>query len=202
MKVYQRIGISMLLNVTAVISIASGCLAQDTAEIDKVLRTAVTKGFVPGVVAIAATSDQIVYQGAFGKRNTELGEQMTIDSVFRIASMTKPITSVAAMQLVEEGTFALDTPVSAYIASFCELRVQNGINPGDRTPIFRNPGKKVTLKHLLTHTAGFGYEMWHPLLRDMVSSGLLSSLGAGGDAFLKAPLVYNPGERWCYGINT
>lgn len=151
---------------------------------------------------MAATSERIIYQGAFGKRYVGAGEDMTVDSVFRIASMTKPITSVAAMQLVEEGALTLDAPVSKYIPSFAELQVLEGFDEVTQEPQLRLAPTPVTVRHLLTHTAGFGYETFNPLLRDVVAVGLVPSIDAGHDGFLQAPLVFDPGDRWHYGINT
>jgi CubicO group peptidase (beta-lactamase class C family) len=192
----------ILVAVAALLSDNCGSQAAEPFEIDSILRKAVERGDVPGVVAMAATSEKIIYQGAFGKRYVGKDEDMTLDSIFRIASMTKPITSAAAMQLVDEGALTLDTPVSKYIPGFTELQVLEGIDEAAQKLRLRAASTPVTLKHLLTHTAGFGYEFWNPLLRDAVAAGLLQSIREGGDGFIKAPLVFDPGARWHYGINT
>lgn len=127
---------------------------------------------------------------------------MTLDSVFRIASMTKPITSVAAMQLVEDGDLGLDVPVSKYIPSFAKLQVLEGFDETTGAPKLRPASKPVTLRHLLTHTSGFGYKFWNPLLREATTSGVIPNIPGKADSFLQAPLVFDPGERWEYGINT
>jgi CubicO group peptidase (beta-lactamase class C family) len=98
-------------------------LAGDGTRIDAVLKEAVARGDVPGVVAMAANSQGVIYQGAFGKRNVGQDEDMTVDTVFRIASMTKAVTSVAAMQLVEEGVLTLDTAIADHLPPLADLQV-------------------------------------------------------------------------------
>ncbi len=179
-----------------------GSQAAEQSEIDSVLREAVERGDVPGVVAMAATSEKIIYEAAYGKRFVGQSEEMTLDSVFWIASMTKPVTSVAAMQLVEEGHLSLDTPASQYLPGFAELQVLEGIDATTHKLQLRPPKRPVTARHLLTHAAGFGYEMWNPLLHDAMVAGMLPGIEEPGDGFLKAPLVADPGEQWQYGIST
>ena len=135
---------------------------------------------------MVANGKGIVYQGAHGANK---------DAIFAIASMTKPITSVAAMQLVEAGKIKLDEPVATYLPEIGAVRVlDNGTLRPPKTP--------VTVRHLLTHTAGFGYEFMRKELLDLVAKKQLPSMMAGGDAFLQAPLLHDPGTRWEYGINT
>ena len=171
-------------------------------RVDAVLESAVKRGDVIGAVAVAATSEQIIYQGSFGKPYRGAGEDMGLDSIFRIASMTKAITSVAAMQLVEQGVIELDTPVSNLIPSFADLEVLEGFDETDQQPRLRKPMTSVTLRQLLSHTAGFGYEIWNSRLQRAVASGAVPSSFVPDDSFLQAPLVFDPGTRWEYGINT
>lgn len=185
------------LMAVATVAYLQSARASDDEAIDAVLRTAVENGRVPGVVAMAATADEIIYQGAFGKSFQDV--DMTLDSIFRIASMTKAMTSVAAMQLVEAGAIELDEPVSTYVEDFAP-KVLVGFNHEEA--LFREPASPVTVRHLLTHTAGFGYEIWNPLVLEATTKGLVPSIMSGGDEFLAAPLVFNPGTEWQYGINT
>ncbi len=184
-----------------VLSAATGVVAEPSGP-DEILRQAVERGDVFNVVAVAATTDGITYQGAFGKRFGGSNEDVSVDSIFRIASMTKAITSVAAMQLIEEEVVSLDDPVSKYIPSFSELKVLEGFDAETHQPHLRAPSTPVTVRHLLTHTSGFGYEIWNPLLREAVANKMIPGLSAEGDGFLTAPLVFDPGSRWHYGINT
>src|SRR5689334_20539126 len=125
------------------------------AQIDAVLRRATEAGDVPGVVAVAASDKGLFYEGAFGTRDVTKGPAMTPDTIFRIASMTKAVTSVAAMQLVERGLLALDGPVPDIDPALSAPQVLEGFDAGG-APRLRPARGPITLRHLLTHTAGFG----------------------------------------------
>jgi CubicO group peptidase (beta-lactamase class C family) len=149
---------------------------------------------VPGVVALAADARGVLYEGAFGQRAFGQGSAMTPDTVFAIMSMTKAITSVAALQLVEQGLIALDEPLAGRLPDMAALRVLAGFDDG--TPRFRAPKRAITLRHLLTHTAGFGYPTWNADLmryQEFVGAAIPS---------LEVPLVFDAGDRWEYGTNT
>src|SRR6202022_3602109 len=130
-------------------------------KIDRVLQTATDRGDVPGVVAMAATREGPVYQGAFGRRALPDGPLMTDDSVFWIASMTKAITSTAAMQLVERGKLSLDGPIAEVLPELAAPQVLEGFDASDE-PKLRPARRPITLRHLITHTAGFVYDIWRP----------------------------------------
>ncbi len=170
------------------------------AKIDATLRDAVDAGTVPGIVAMAATRDGPIYQGAFGARRLGDGPAMSLDTVFRIASMTKAITSVAAMQLVEQGKLSLDDPVPAIDPALAAPQVLIGFDVKG-APILRPAKRPITLKHLLTHTAGFCYEQWNPDLERCVAALGMPQMASGKRAALRMPLMFDPGERWEYGIN-
>jgi len=146
--------------------------------IDTLLGTAVEQKRVPMAVAMIADARGVVYEHAAGAGK---------DAIFAIASMTKPITS-AVMQLVEAGQVKLDEPAATYLPELGTVRVL------DRGTL-RPPKSPVTVRHLLTHTAGFGYEFMNRELFDLVSKKEVPSLMAGGDGFLKAPLLFDPGTR-------
>jgi CubicO group peptidase (beta-lactamase class C family) len=171
-----------------------------TASIDAVLRAAVDAGEVPGLVAMAETGSGIHYQGAFGRRALPDGPAMTLDTVFRIASMTKAITSVAAMQLVEQGKLTLDGPVPEIDPALAHPQVLTGFDAAGR-PVLRPAARPPTLKHLLTHTAGFCYEQWNADLARCVAATGIPQMATGKLAALRMPLMFDPGERWEYGIN-
>jgi methyl acetate hydrolase len=169
-------------------------------ELDRALQTAVAGG-VPGVVAMAADADGPIYQAAHGVRDVTTGAEMTLDTVGWIASMTKPVTSVAAMQLVEQGRLELDAPLAPLLPVLAATQVLDGFGD-DGTPKLRPPRRPITLRHLLTHTAGFGYDMWsEDLVRYQHHAGL-PRVGGGQKAALGAPLLFDPGERWVYSIST
>jgi methyl acetate hydrolase len=174
--------------------------AQSHAAIDAVLRRATDAKEVPGVVALAATDKGVLYEGAFGTRDLAKGPDMTLDTIFRLASMTKAVTSVAAMQLVEQGRLQLDHPVGNVLPELAAPQVLEGFDDSG-APRLRPAKRPITLRHLLTHTAGFGYEIWDPDLIRYVKVSGTPSTSTGKLASLRLPLVFDPGERWEYGIN-
>jgi methyl acetate hydrolase len=168
--------------------------------IDAALREAVESGSVPGVVAMAATAEGPIYQGAFGVRRLGGHEAMTPDTVIRIASMTKAITCVAAMQLVEQGKLSLDEAVPPIDPALAAPQVLIGFD-AHGVPILRPAKRPITLKHLMTHTAGFCYEQWNAQLSRCVAALNMPQMASGKLAALRMPLMFDPGERWEYGIN-
>ena len=174
--------------------------AEAEAQIDTVLGRAVEAREVPGVVALAATDEGPVYQGAFGVRDDAKGPAMTLDTVFRIYSMTKAVTCVAAMQLVEEGKLSLDAPVPAIDPALAAPQVLEGFDQ-EGAPLLRPAERPITLKHLMTHTAGFTYEFWNADMLRYVETTGAPPLMSGKLAALRRPLSFDPGARWEYGIN-
>src|SRR3954465_7693958 len=132
---------------------------QSKAQIDQILRQKCEAKEIPGVVAIAATGSEVIYQGAFGKRDLSKDDVMTTDSVFWIASMTKAITAAAGMQLVEQGKLALDEPIGKLLPDLASPQVLEGFEAKGE-PKLRAAKKPITLRHLMTHTAGFVYDIW------------------------------------------
>ncbi|MGE0253961.1 MAG: serine hydrolase domain-containing protein [Alphaproteobacteria bacterium] len=166
---------------------------------DALLRGAVGRGDVPGVIAAVTDRDRTVYEAGFGRRVQGEAGEMTPDTVVYIASMTKAITSVAAMQLVERGVLALDYPAKDYVPQIGDAKVLTGFDAAGK-PQYREPARPVTLRHLLTHTSGFGYEFWQqPVLDWMVATGAPSMTTCENRA-MTAPLLFDPGTRWEYGI--
>ena len=173
---------------------------QSKAEIDQVLRQKSEAREIPGVVAIAANSQEVIYQGAFGKRDLSREDAMTPDSVFWIASMTKAITAAAAMQLVEQGKLALDAPIGKVLPDLASPQVLEGFD-AEGEPQLRPARNPITLRHLMTHTAGFCYNMWNgDMVQYLEKTGLPPVTTCKNDA-LKLPLMTDPGTRWEYGIN-
>ncbi len=173
----------------------------DTTAADRVLRQAVESGAVPGVVALAGNAAGPLYQGAFGARGLADATPMSLDTVFAIFSMTKAITSVAAMQLVEAGRLSLDGPLGDHCPHLAAPQVLEGFDAEGR-PKLRPAKRAVTLRHLLTHTAGFSYNMWNPEVGRYMQVTEMPAARSGKLAVLNMPLVFDPGERWQYGINT
>ncbi|WP_371420385.1 serine hydrolase domain-containing protein [Tardiphaga sp.] len=169
-------------------------------EIDQILKKASETGAIPGAVAMAATRGEIIYRGAFGKRDVSKDTTMTPDSVFWIASMTKAITAAAAMQLVERDKLTLDAPLTTVLPDLAETQVLDGFDVGG-TPKLRPPRQPITLRHLLTHTAGFCYDMWNGDMVNYLEKTGIPPFRTGLNAAMKVPIMRDPGTRWEYGTN-
>jgi len=174
---------------------------QTVSGISSTLQEAVATGRVPGVVALATRGSEPFYQGAFGKRTVGADADMSLDTMFWIASMTKAITSVAAMQLVEAGKLALDAPLGTVVPGLDSPQVLEGFDEGG-TPRLRPAKRPITLRHLLTHSAGFAYEIWNESIVRYNEVTGAPSIFTLLDGALAVPLTFDPGEKWEYGINT
>ena len=168
-------------------------------SVDGILEAAVSRGDVPGVVAAATTAEETVYEGGFGERAVGSGAAMTPDTVGWIASMTKAITGAAAMQMVEQGKLELDGPASAVIPYLGEVGVLEGFDDNGQ-PKMRPPKRPVTLRHLLTHTSGYVYEIWNTDILAYQEAKGIPQITSCQDAALTTPLLFDPGEQWDYGI--
>lgn len=169
--------------------------------LDAVLQSAAAAGDVPGVVGMITSREGTLYEGAFGVRKLGDPAPMTTDTVVLIASMTKAITTVAAMQLVERGKLELDSPASKWLPELGRVQVLEGFDAAGK-PKTRAPKRPVTLKHLLTHTAGFGYEFLSESVQKYQAATGLPGFVSSARASLDLPLLFDPGDRWEYGINT
>jgi methyl acetate hydrolase len=165
------------------------------------LAGSVAAGDIPGVVALAADADGVIFAGAFGERELGSGVAMTLDTVCWTASMTKATTSVAAMQLVEQGRLGLDEPVSAVVPQLAGVQVLDGFDAAG-VPRLRAPKRPITLRHLLTHTAGFSYDTWNVDIGRYAAYARLTGVGRSQNEALPSPLVHDPGDCWEYGTNT
>src|SRR6266852_3539679 len=166
---------------------------QNQAQIDQLLRQKSDAKEIPGVVAMAANSKEVIYQGAYGKRDLSKDDAMTADSVFWIASMTKAITAAGAMQLVEQGKLALEAPIGKVLPDLAAPQVLEGFDAKGE-PKLRPAKNPITLRHLMTHTAGFAYNMWNgDMVRYLEKTGLPAVTTCKNDA-LKTPIM--TGTRW------
>jgi len=170
------------------------------ASIDRIFGQAVESKAMPGIVAVAATDTATLYEGAFGKRELGKDAPMTLDTVVWIASMTKAITATAAMQLVERGKLSLDRPASEVVGGLALAKVLEGFDAAGQ-PRLRAPKRPITLKHLLTHTAGFAYEIWRPEIAQYQTVTGTPGITTCTNAALTTPLLFDPGDRWEYGIS-
>ncbi|HEY0576724.1 MAG TPA: serine hydrolase domain-containing protein [Pseudonocardia sp.] len=171
-----------------------------TTAIDQVLAAAVAEGDVPNVTALAADRDGVIYEGAAGPRAVGQHDPISPDSMLRIASMTKMVATVAALQQSERGNLELDAPVDTYLPEFAELQVLEGFD-GD-TPKLRPAGARATVRQLITHTAGLGYWFLSKDLSRWLDVTGTANVGSGTMAVFTAPLLSDPGTRYEYGTNT
>ena len=172
----------------------------DTKKIADGLRQAVESGDVPGVVAAAATADGLIFEGAFGKRDLASDASMTADTVVWIASMTKAITGAGAMQQVERGKLSLDGDIAKVLPELGRVQVLEGFD-GDGKPRLRAPKRAITLRHLLTHTAGYGYDIWNGNVARYMELTGTPGIISGKNTALALPLIADPGEKWEYSIS-
>lgn len=169
-------------------------------KVDGILKDAVARGDVPGVVAMATDRKGKTYEGGFGKRVKGEPAEMTPDTVAWIASMTKALTGTVAMQQVERGKLGLDTPAKAVLPYLGDVGVLDGFDAAGK-PKTRKPKRDITLRHLLTHTAGFGYDIWNGDIAKFQEAMEVPGIISCQNKALTTPLLFDPGDRWYYGIN-
>lgn len=168
--------------------------SRDTAAVADVLARAVERGDTPGVAGLVVDRDGVLFEGASGRLDVAHDVPLRTDAIFNIASMTKPVTSVAIMMLLEQGKLALDDPVSNYLPGFDKLRVITKFGLADGTYETRPAKRTMTLRHLLTHTSGIGYGFCNPIV---------ARLQQGNEKpEWDLPLLHDPGERWTYSAST
>jgi CubicO group peptidase (beta-lactamase class C family) len=179
-------------------------------RIDKMLKQTIDSGWIAGAVGFIARDGKIVYDKSFGFSNIEQKTLLHTDDIFRIASQTKAITSVAVMMLFEEGKFLLDDPVSKYIPEFANPRVLDKLNEKDTTYTTIQANREITIRDLLTHTSGIDYagigskNMRTIYAKSDIPGGFGSEKIVLSDkmkALGRLPLAHQPGERFTYGLN-
>ncbi|MGO9763950.1 MAG: serine hydrolase domain-containing protein [Solirubrobacteraceae bacterium] len=169
-------------------------------QTDELLERAVRDGSLPGVVAVAGDRDGTLYEGAFGRLSVDAEDPVKTDTVLALASMTKAFTSVAALQLIEQGLLELEQPVADVLPAFAELQVLEGFEGEE--PRLRPPARQASIRELLTHTSGLGYSFANAdILRYHELTGTPDVM-SGRLAVLEVPLVADPGTRWEYGTST
>jgi methyl acetate hydrolase len=180
---------------TALAGSASAQNSAGSTALDTSLRGAVERKDVPGVVTLVTDRDRVLYQSAFGVADVATGRPLTSDALFRIASMTKPVTSVALMQLIEQGRLGLDDPAEKYLPELAGLKVFESFDPATGAYQLRPAARPPTVKHFLTHTSGLAYPFTSATWRDFKPK-------AGETYPFGGPLLFDPGERWHYSTST
>jgi len=176
--------------------VPSWAWAADGATLAAVLTDAVANNDVPFAVAMTGSAGGVTWSGAAGEAAPGMVASET--TVMRIFSMTKAVGSTAAMILVERGKLDPDTPVEEILPQFAEMKVLDGFD--GETPILRAPRTKATIRHLATHTSGLVYEFWNPDIVKYMELTQHPTVVSGLKASLNYPMVFDPGERWDYGI--
>ncbi len=179
-------------------------------RIDGMLSQAIDSGWIAGATGFIVRSGNVVYDKSFGYSDIELKKPLKNDDIFRIASQTKAITSVAVMMLFEEGKFLLDDPISKYIPEFAHPTVLDQFNAKDTTYTTVPANREITIRDLLTHTSGIDYagigsaDMVAIYAKANIPGGFGTDKMVLGDkikALGKLPLVHQPGEKFTYGLN-
>src|SRR5262252_10198634 len=168
--------------------------AQQPQSLEAEMQRTIERKDTAGVVVMAADRKGVIYQGAFGVADIGAATPLKMDSMFRIASMTKAVTSTAAMQLIEQGRLGLEDPVEKYLPQFAKLSVFESFDGATGAYQLKPAAKAVTVRHLFTHTSGLGYPFTNPVVRDFKPRA--------GEEYPVGPLVFEPGERWLYGTST
>jgi len=171
-----------------------GFSESDKAALSRQISSAVSRGDAPGVVALVVGRDGALYEGAAGKLDVAHDVAMPVNAIFSIASMTKPVTSVATMTLFEQGKLNLDDPVSKYLTGFDNLQVITKFNEKDATYETRPAKRPMTIRHLLTHTSGIAYGAFNPIVDRLKEATKKHEW--------ELPLVNDPGDKWNYGPST
>jgi CubicO group peptidase (beta-lactamase class C family) len=166
-------------------------------EIDRTMTAAVNRGDVAGAVAMGATPEGVVYEGAFGKAGEN--RAMSADTVFWLLSMTKAFTATACMQLVEQGRIDLEDDAAKYLPELASPQVLEGFDTAGR-PLLRPAKRAIKVRHLLTHTSGYTYSIWSEALTRYQQATGMPDIATCQNAAFSAPLEFDPGERWEYGI--
>jgi CubicO group peptidase (beta-lactamase class C family) len=183
-----------LLGGAATLPIVARAQQTQAQPLDLEMQRAVERRDASGIVIMAANRKGVIYQGAFGVADIDQAKPLKLDSLFRIASMTKAVTSTAAMQLIEQGRFALDDPVEKYFPEFAKLPLFESFDPATGAYRLKPASTPVTVRHLFTHTSGLGYPFTSAILRDFKPRA--------GENYPVGPLLFEPGTRWHYGTST
>ena len=185
-------------------------------KIDDLISEDIKENKIPGAVVLVGNEDEIIFEKAYGIKNPETNENYNVDDIFRIASMTKAITSIGVLKLWEEGKIGLDDPIDKYIPKFENIEILESFNDEDTSYTSKISTKKITIRQLLTHTSGIGYgfidgnksikAIYHKRKQSFMKNGVLCfcdediTIGETIENLADVPLHHEPGERFTYGI--
>ena len=185
-------------------------------EIDQLINTSIESNQIPGAVILVGDKKNIIYQKAYGIKNPETNEKYKIDDIFRIASMTKAITSLGIIKLWEKGKIGLDEPIEKYISEFKNVKILDSFNKEDTTYTTLKTTNKITIRQLMTHTSGIGYDfidskpsikaIYHKEKQKFMNYGVVCfcdqdvTIGETITRLASVPLHHNPGDKYTYGI--
>src|ERR1700760_740583 len=190
-EIISMIGVTM----TALMGTVAAQTSPASTALDASMRGAVERKDVPGVVTLVTDRDHVLYQSAFGVADVATGRPLTSDALFRIASMTKPITATALMQLVEQGKISLDDPAEKYLPELKNPKVITSFDAKTGDYQLRPAPKPATARNFLTHTSGLAYPFTSAIYRDFKPK-------AGESYAFGGPMLFEPGERWHYSTST
>ncbi|MGB5335589.1 MAG: serine hydrolase domain-containing protein, partial [Woeseiaceae bacterium] len=187
-----------------------GIITERLSRIDAAIEAEVAAGKIPGAVALVLRNGEVAYHRSFGYADIDDNEPMQLDSIFRIASMTKAVTSVAAMTLYEQGLFKLDDPLAKYVPEFADMVVISEVDEQGNITATVPATKPIRIIDLLTHTSGISYPFIPGKLQaSYKASGIIDGLTLQGHTLAsqmpllaKQPLLFEPGTRFAYGLNT
>ena len=184
--------------------------------IDELITKDIEENKIPGAVVLVGNEKEIVFQRAYGTKNPETNEKYKVDDIFRIASMTKAITSIAVLKLWEDGKIGLDDPIEKYIPEFKNVEILESFSKEDTSYTSIARTKKITIRQLLTHTSGIGYgfidgnqsikAIYHKKKQSFMKNGVLCfcdedvTIGQTIENLADVPLHHEPGKRFTYGI--
>lgn len=190
-----RVFVSLFFSMACIAAQGQNISAQGRFDLELYLGNAVEESQIPGLVALVTNGDRVIYHSAFGLMDTGNSKAMTRDAIFRIASMTKPVTSLAVMMLVEEGLVKLNDPIEKYLPDLANREVFTSFDIDTGEYQSRAARKSMTIRQLLTHTSGLGYSFDSPILAKVMGD----DFGASATEY---PLLFEPGEQWNYGEST
>src|SRR5580704_13711204 len=189
-EIISIIGVTM----AALTATAEAQTSPASTAIDASLRGAVERKEIPGVVALVTDKKRVLYESAFGVADVGTGRPLKTDALFRIASMTKPVTTTALMQLVEQGKIGLDDPAEKYLPELKNPMVVESFDAKTGDYKLRPASRPATVRHMLTHTSGLAYPFTSAIWRDFKPR-------AGETYPFGGPMLFDPGERWHYSTS-